>query len=123
MISGELIQIDGESVPSLKSYEVGYEKVWKDRTTNMAGDVRATILGINIVLSVEFGGVLLQSDITSLLPKLKQDFFSVTFYDPETDTTKTADYFCDGYDVALLDRNKGRFDTIPVTFSPISRSA
>lgn len=121
-ISGALLQIDGQAVPSCKSYSVSYSKVWKDRNVNMAGSVRGTLLGVMINLSVEFGGELLQADMTSLLPKLKQDSFDVTFYDPETDTTKTAEYFVDDYDVALLDKSKGRFDTISVNFQPVSRS-
>lgn len=123
MISGSLIQIDGETLPSCKSYEVRYNKVWKDSSRNMAGDMRATLLGTDVVLDVEFGGELLQADMTSLLPKLKQDYFGVTFYDPETDTTKTATYYCDGYDIALLSKTKGRFDTVQVEFKPVARVA
>lgn len=123
MISGELIKIGGQSVPSCKSYEVSYEKVWKNSAVNMAGDVRSTLLGIKINLSVEFGGELLQADMMSLLPKLKGDYFDVTFYDPESDTSKTAQYYCDDYAVSLLDKAKGRFDTIAVDFLPVSRSA
>lgn len=122
MISGELLKIDNETVPSCRSYEVGYEKVWKDRSRNMAGDARSTLLGINIVLSVEFGGELLQSDVTNLLPKLEQDYFSVTFYDPSSDSTKTATYYVDSYSVSLLSKYKGRFEPIQIEFQPVSRS-
>lgn len=123
MISGNLIQIDGESVPSCKSYEIHYEKVWGESKRNMAGDHRATLLGIDVIISAEFGGELLQADMTSLLPKLKQDYFGVTFYDPELDATRTAQYYVDSYDISLLSKLKGRFEPISVTFKPVSRSS
>ena len=121
-ISSELIKIDGESVPSLKAYSVSYEKVWTGDSRNMAGDHRSTLLGTDIIISAEFGGELLQSDMTSLLPKLAGDYFGVTFYDPASDSTKTSQYYVDGYDVELLSKHKGRFDTITVDFKPVSRS-
>ena len=121
-ISSNLILINAQSVPSCKSYEVSYEKVWSNKSTNMAGDVRSTLLGTNIILHVEFGGELLQSDMTSLLPKLSADYFGVTFYDPESGTTKTATYYVDGYDVELLSKHKGRYESISVDFLPVSRS-
>jgi len=122
MISGELIKIDGNSVPSIRSYDVSYEKVWKDQTTNMAGDVRSTLLGTRIVLSVEFGGELLQADMVSLLPKLSGAYFPITFYDPQTDSLKTAQYYVDGYAVSLLSKAKGQFSPISVEFKPVSRT-
>lgn len=122
-ISSELILIDGESVPSCSSYDVRYEKVFTSASKNMMGDVRSTLLGIDVVLDVEFGGELLQADITSLLSKLKQDYFGVTFYDPETDSVKTAQYYCEDYEVSLLSKHKGQFNPISVEFKPVSRSS
>ena len=123
MIDGALLRIDNQTIPSCRSYQVRYEKIWKDRTTNMAGDVRSTLLGTHVSLLVDFGGELLQSDMTNLLPKLAQDYFSVTFYDPESDSTKTATYYVDGYDVSLLSKHKGQFMPISVDFLPVSRAS
>lgn len=122
MITSDLIKIDNQTVPGLKSYNVRYEKIWSGASTNMRGDHRATTLGKNIIISAEFGGELLQADITSLLEKLDQDYFSVTFYDPQSDTTKTASYFVDGYDVELLSKHKGQFQPIIVDFKPVTRA-
>lgn len=121
-ISGELIRIDNQSVPSLKRYNVRYEKIWANTSRNMAGDHRATLLGEDAIITAEFGGELLQPDITDLLPKLSQDYFSVTFYDPKTDATRTATYFVEGYDAELLFKHKGQFNPVSVEFHPVSRS-
>lgn len=122
MISGELIKIDNQSVPSLKSYSIRYEKVWTSASRNMAGNHRATTLGTDVIITAEFGGELLQSDVTGLLDKLDQDYFSVTFYDPQTDGVKTASYFVNGYDIELLSKLKGQFEPITIEFLPVSRS-
>lgn len=122
MISGELIKIDGESVPSLKYYRIIYQKIWANTSRNMRGDHRAALLGVDVVITADFGGELLQADVTGLLSKLSQDYFPVTFYDPQTDSTKTGTYYVDSYDVELLSKHKGRFQPVQVDFKPVSRS-
>lgn len=89
----------------------------------MAGDVRATLLGVNTELALEFGGDLREDAVSSLSQLLDQDYFSVTYFDPKSRTTKTATYFCDSYDLALLYKQIGLYDTLPVTLHPVSRSS
>lgn len=121
-IDGELIKINGESVPACKSYQVSYQKVWRDQSTNMAGDVRSTLLGTNVTLSVTFGGDLRSDDISDLIEKLSDDYFGVTFYDPKSKTTVTAQYYCGDYDVSLLDKLRSRYDSVSIDFLPVSRT-
>ena len=121
-ISGDLLKIEGNSVPACKSYDVAYAKVWKDQSTNMAGDMRSTLLGWNVNLSVEFGGDLREDDISDLVNKLTTDYFGVTFYDPRSKTTLTAQYTCSDFDIKLVERLRGRFDTVSVNFIPVSRT-
>ena len=43
---GTLLQINGQTVPNIKSYKVGNNKLWADADRNMDGDVRATFIGV-----------------------------------------------------------------------------
>ena len=115
-----LLLIDNQSVPGLKFYSVEYEKVWGDRNVNMAGDVRARVISLRASLRLTFGGDLRENDVSDLATLLNQDFFGVTFFDPISKTTKNAQYFTDGYGLSLVDKLKGRYDTIDIDLLPVS---
>lgn len=119
--AGTLLLIDNTTVPGLKSYEVKYSKVWADQSLNMVGDVRATLLGVKANLTLTFGGELLEDDVSALAALLIQDYFGVTFFDPKTKTTKTANYYTSDYSLKLVDKLKGRYDTIDIDLLSVSR--
>lgn len=119
--SGTLLLIDNQSVPGLKEYEVQYEKIWSEQSRNMAGDFRGTLLGLRANITLTFGGELLEDAVASLSQKLNQDFFGVTYFDPNSQTTKTADYFTSEHSLKLIDKLKGRYDTIDIDLMPVAR--
>lgn len=119
--SGSLLLIDNQTVPGLKSYEVEYQKVWADQTTNMAGDVRGTLLGLKALIIATFGGDLREDDVSTLADLLNQDYFGVTFFDPKSKTTKTAQCYASDFSLKLIDKLRGRYETIDVDFMPVSR--
>ena len=43
---GNLVKINGTIIPHIQQYKIGRAKLWKDADRNMAGDVRATLIGI-----------------------------------------------------------------------------
>jgi len=117
-----LLKIDNQTVPGLKSYKVSYQKVWKDQDTNMAGDFRGTLLGTWVKITGEFGGKLQEDDVAALVTLLDQDFFGLTYFDPKSKTTKTANYYVDSYDLDLLLKQIGLYNTIPIDFNPVTRT-
>lgn len=119
--AGTLLLIDSTAVPGLKSYEVDYQKVWADQNINMSGEVRATLLGLRAVLNLTFGGNLLEDDVSALATLLNQDYFSVTFFDPIAKSTVTADYYASDFSLKLVDKLKGRYDTIDLELLPVAR--
>ena len=119
--AGTLLLIDNQSVPGLKSYEIEYQKVWADQSINMSGDVRATLLGIKANIILTFGGDLREDDVSALSALLNQDYFGVTFFDPRSKTTKNAQYFTPDYSLKLVDKLKGRYDTIDIDLIPVAR--
>ncbi len=118
-----LLKIDNQSVPGLKSYKVTHAKLWRDAERNMAGDIRATLIGIYPKLELEFGGELLEDDISSIVAKLDQPYFGVTYFDPKSKTTKTAQYYAGDYSVELDEKTKGRYKPFQVNLIPVSRSS
>lgn len=87
----------------------------------MAGDLRATIIGVKAHLTLTFGGDLREDDVADLADKLNQGSFSVTFFDPQSQGTKTAEYIASDLSLSLVDKLKGRYDFIDIELTPIAR--
>lgn len=119
-ISGTLLTIGGTSFTKLKEYTVEYNKLWKDSDRNMNGDVRASLIGVfpKIVVKTNKMNV---AKVNALCSALDQPYFSVTYYDPRSNTSKTANYYAGDYKVKLEDRNKERFGEVDFSLVPISK--
>ena len=101
---GTLLKINGQTIPNIKTYKVGNNKLWADAERNMDGDVRATFIGVFPKLELEIGGVLTSTIVANLCALLDQPYFSVTFYDPKTRANRTAQYYASDYTVELMDK-------------------
>lgn len=118
--TGDLIQIDGVTIPHIVSYKIGRAKLWKDSERNMAGDVRATLIGIFPKIQLQIGYTT-QEEMSALTAILDKAFFDVTWYDVRTDGTSTAQYYASDYDVELDSKTKGRYKPFSVSLVPVSR--
>ena len=118
---GTLLQINGQTVPNIKSYKVGNNKLWADADRNMDGDVRATFIGVFPKIELEIGGVLTSEIVSRLCNLLDQPYFSVTFYDPKTRTNRTAQYYASDYTVELIDKNRELYEPFTVNLIPVSK--
>lgn len=98
-----VININGVSLDSgqLSSYKLTYNKLWKNANRNMDGVVTATLIGIypNISLTTRS---LSFSEAMALSNAVNQDYFSVTFWDTQTSTHKTAVYYAADHEVEFL---------------------
>lgn len=117
---GDLLQIDGETIPHIVSYKVSRAKLWKDSERNMSGEVRATLIGIFPKIQIEVGYTTQQelSDLTAIFDK---DFFTVTWYDVRIQGTASAKYYASDYDVELDSKSKGRYKPFSVSLVPVSK--
>jgi hypothetical protein len=118
--SGDLIKIDGTVIPHIKHFKVQRAKLWKSSDRNMAGDVRATLIGIfpKITLKIR---QLNQSEMSALTQIFDKDFFEVEWFDVRTQTTHTATYYAGDYDTSLFNRRKGLYDEFDISLIPVSR--
>jgi hypothetical protein len=119
--SGDLLKIGNTSVPGLKEYKVGYNKLWKDADRNMNGDVRASLIGIFPKIELVFRDALTEDQVNTIIGLLDQPYFSVTYYDPKTKGNITAQYYSGDYQVEILDRSRKLFKTFTVSLVPVSR--
>lgn len=118
--TGNLIKINGNTIPHIVSYKIGRAKLWKDSERNMSGDVRATLIGIFPKIQLQIGYTTEQemSDLTKLLDK---DFFTVEWFDVRTKETYEAKYYASDYDIELDNKAKGRYKPFSVNLVPVSK--
>ena len=117
---GDLLQIDGETIPHIVSYKVSRAKLWKDSERNMSGDVRATLIGIFPKIQLQIGYTT-QQELSALTAIFDKDFFTVTWYDIRTQETAEAQYYASDYDVELDSKSKGRYKPFNVNLVPVSK--
>lgn len=118
--TGDLVQIDGVTIPHIVSYKVSRAKLWKDSDRNMSGDVRATLIGIFPKIQMEVGYTT-QEEMSQLTQILDKDFFTVTWFDVRIQETISTQYYASDYDVELDSKSKGRYKPFSVSLVPVSK--
>lgn len=119
-IDHPLIQIGGLVLTEMVAYKVNYSKLWKDADRNMNGDITSTLIGIfpNIDATTKS---LTQAEVGVLCTALDQSYFSATFWDPSSNSLKTANYYASDYSITLLNRATGMYGSVDFSIVPISR--
>ena len=117
---GDLVQIDGNVIPHIKSYKIGRAKLWKNADRNMNGDTRATLIGIFPKIKMKVG-ILTQDQMSQLTQLLDQDYFTVTWFDVRIQATISTQYYASDYDVELLDKTRGLYKAFDVSLVPVSK--
>lgn len=118
--SGDLVQIDGITIPHLVTYKIGRAKLWKNAERNMSGDIRATLVGIfpKIIMKV---GYTTQEEMSQLTQILDKDFFTVTWFDVRVQALVSTQYYASDYEVELDNKSKGRYKPFEVSLVPVSK--
>ena len=118
--TGDLVKIDGETIPHIVSFKVSRAKLWKDSERNMSGDVRATLIGIFPKIQLQIGYTT-QEEMAELEQLLDKDFFTVEWFDVRVQETISAKYYAGDYDVELDSKSKGRYKPFSVSLVPVSK--
>lgn len=118
--TGDLVKIDGVTIPHIVSYKIGRSKLWKDSERNMSGDVRATLIGIFPKIQIEVGYTT-QEEMSELTALLDKAFFTVTWFDVRIQQTISTQYYASDYDVELDSKSKGRYKPFSVSLVPVSK--
>lgn len=118
--SGDLIKLNGQALPYISEYSLERNKLWKSAERNMAGDVRATLIGVFPKITINTRR-LTQQEVADLCTILDSASISVEYYDTRTQSTHTANYYSGDYKTSILDKQKGLYEGITVNLIPLSR--
>ena len=119
-ISARLLKINNTDVSNICEYSVQYNKLWADADRNMAGDVRATLIGVfpKIIVKTTVQEL---SQFISIATLMNTAYFSVTYFDFITNTTKTANYYASDFEIKLKMRNGSYIDACSFSLVPVSK--
>jgi hypothetical protein len=117
---GDLIKINGTTIPAIVNYKVGRNKLWKDADRNMAGEIRATLIGIFPKIELNIG-VLTQEQVATITELLDSDYFEVEYFDVRVQGTTTANYYAGDYAIEMLDKKRGLYKPFTVSLIPVAK--
>ena len=115
------MKINGTDITNICEYSVQYNKLWADADRNMAGEVRATLIGIfpKIVVKTTVQEI---NKVMTMGTLLNTPYFSVTYFDFITNTTKTANYYASDFEVKLKTRRNSLVDVVSFSLVPVSKA-
>lgn len=116
-----IITINGVSLSSsqISDYTLTYSKLWKNANRNMSGKITATLIGIYPNISVKTS-LLDFSHAQSLSAAINAAFFSVTYWDTQTSSQKTAQYYAADHELKLL--NECKYGQVTISLVAVSKS-
>lgn len=121
-ITNPLITINGVTLTTseLESYKLNYAKLWKDADRNMNGDVSATLIGV--FPNIDFTTTVLDfPKAQSISAAVNAAYFPVTFWDTQTGTQKTANFYAADHEVTVLKECK--YGQVQIQLVPVSRAS
>lgn len=119
-INTNLLHIGPLQLKEMVKYEVNYSKLWRDADRNMNGDVSAVFIGIFPNIDAETLPIT-QAQAQTLCAALDQSYFSATYWDPASNSTKTAQFYASDYKITLLSRITGMYASVAFSIVPVSK--
>lgn len=121
-VPNPLITINGVTLATgeTESYTLTYAKLWKNADRNMNGTVSATLIGVFPNINVKTTKLSF-AKAQSLSAAINAAYFSVTFWDTQTGTSKTANFYAADHDVTLL--NECTYGQVTIQLVPVSKAS
>lgn len=112
-----LIKIEGTTLPKLKEFKVGRNKLWADADRNMSGELRATFIGIFPKLFLGFAPTT-SAELSTILDLLDRPNFTVDWYDEENDKITEGEFYAGDFEYPIIDKDKGLYNAFSVNLIP-----
>lgn len=119
-ITQRLLKINGTDIANICDYEIEYNKLWKDSDRNMAGEVRATLIGIFPKIKVKTT----VQDISKVITVgnlVNNAYFTVQYFDILTNSVQTAQYYASDFSAKLLYRKNSLIDACSFNLIPVGK--
>lgn len=102
-----------------EEYKIEYAKLWKGAERNMNGDISSTLIGVFPNIDVKTTKLSF-AKASALSAAINAAYFSVSYYDTQTQTTKTANFYAADHDISFL--NKCTVGQVTIQLVPVSKA-
>lgn len=120
-VTNPLITINGValSTSQVSIYKLQYAKLWKDAGRDMSGELTSTLIGVfpNIDLTTN---VLDFTTAQNISNAINDDFFTVSYWDTQTSSQKSATYYAADHELTLL--NECKYGQVEIQLVPVRRA-
>ncbi len=110
----------GSTELELKSFEVERNKLWSDADRNMAGELKATFVGVFPKLKLEFS-YLTESELKTILGLLEPAVLSVSWWDAKLGNYRTGDFYTGDFSYPYWNKQKGMYAPFTVNLIPYKK--
>lgn len=120
-VPNPIITINGVplSTSDLSKYELTYNKLWKNANRDMNGDIVATLIGVYPNISIDTN-MLDFTKAMAISAAVNKDYFTVTFWDTQTSSQKSATYYAADHKLSLL--NECKYGQVTIELVAVSKS-
>lgn len=87
----------------------------------MSGNISASLIGVFTKISLKFRAGLTQANITTLSDIFNSAYFSVSYFDPQTNSMKTEQFYASDFDINMLSNTLGIYDEFSVNLIATSK--
>ena len=115
-----LLEINNVPVPKLKGYKVQRNKLWANADRNMAGELRATFVGIFPKIVVEFAP-LTQTQMKSVISMLDTPSFTLRWYDEYNGAMQSGTFYAGDYEYSLYNTTSNLYEGFNVSLIPFEK--
>lgn len=120
-----LIKINNTDITEyLKSYDVSYEEMWEEANRNMRGVNKAVYVGTAIKLYLQFRQ-LTKEEMSTVIGLCKKSF-TVSWYDEDTDTHKSDQFYRGEMKIGIRDLHSEMYKELSmnlISFGTLETSA
>lgn len=115
-----IVKINNQTLPAIKGFKVSREKLYTDANRNMAGELKATLVGTFPKIFLEFTHTTAE-EMELLIGLLDQQSFNVAYWDAKTRSIKTGVYYAGQYDIPLFMKSNELYAPFNVNLIPFTR--
>lgn len=115
-----LVKINDTAIPKVKEFTVTREALWTNAGRNMAGELKATLVGYFPKITLGFS-MLTLDEMNDLIALLEQPSFTLSWYDERTQTNKSALYYAGAYNYSLYSIERGLYKDFTVNLIPYKK--
>lgn len=121
MIPDPIITINGFPLKKsqITNYKVTYNKLWKNANRNMNGTVEANLIGVypNIAITTIFLDFGIAQQLSAAV---NQDYFHVSYWDTQTGSMKSAQYYAADHEVEAI--NECKYGQVTIELVAVEKS-